>query len=283
MALQGTTADTRLLATTLLESTAQHFDKRGDAVLLSDEYLYGPGEDLITSATTSYVAPLLPTVETGQTAYFLDLCCGTGRYSVWAAGLGYRVWGVDISTRSIEAAQKLARMHGVEPLCQFELAEAEEYLSSADRTFDVIFVSGSLYSLNIEKALPLISSRLSPGGMFLCVETNGSNRLMNLLRRVLNRIRKHRDPRTLTSLLKIADFFHIAGRFDASEVRFFDCLALASLLFSWNRHIARLVHRAGVTLDQFLLNVLQLRCFAFKVVVHGRKRCSPVGISPAVL
>jgi SAM-dependent methyltransferase len=255
-----------------LESIAEFYDKNGEHILESQRNSYiSRYENLANIATLSYVEHALMPKRLARGVNFLDLCCGTGISSIYPAKVGYQVWGVDASPKSIEAARWLAKINGVEHTCHFEIAEAIEYLRSTKVKFDVIFVWGALYYLDLERTLPLIRDRLNPGGAFICVETNGSNLIMNGLRRIQSRFRRHRDDRTLNCLLRMRDYREIAKYFDKSQMRLFYCFALASVLLSWNRTLAINFHKAAQTLDYFVLNVLGLDFLAFKVVFQGQK------------
>jgi ubiquinone/menaquinone biosynthesis C-methylase UbiE len=53
----------------------------------------------------------------------LDLCCGTGRLSIWLAKKGFTAVGLDISPLYLEDAKKRACEHGVESKVKFFLGD----------------------------------------------------------------------------------------------------------------------------------------------------------------
>jgi len=253
------------------KSLAEFYDQNGNDILQSHRNAYASRYDqLAMSSTLTYVESLVPP-PSGEPARFLDLCCGTGVWSIKPARIGYEVWGVDFSAKSIEAARWLAEANEVADRCHFQINDVLEYLGSTTLAFDVIFVSGSLYYLDLDQALPLLVQHLKPGGSFICIETNGSNFIMNAIRRIRNVCVARRDPLTLSSLLRRRSYRKIAAYFDTSETRFLDCLTLASGLFSWNKALGRYFHAVAGKLDYFLLNVLGLQCLAFKIVFRGQR------------
>ena len=65
----------------------------------------------------------------------LDYCCGTGSYSIMPAQNGANVWGVDISSKSIELAIKRSKILNTSKKCKFEVGDAEK-LSFNDNFFE---------------------------------------------------------------------------------------------------------------------------------------------------
>ena len=255
------------------QSLARFYDKSGERLLRSHDNAYPSRHDrLATSAPYQYVEGLLPAPQSGESLRFLDLCCGTGIWSIAPAKLGYETWGVDFSSKSIEAARWLAAANQVADRCHFVLSDVLEYLRSTELTFDVVFVSGSLYYVDLEQFLPCLTRRLKPGGRFFCIETNGSNFTMNGIRRFLNVLKHHRDPRTLDCLLRLGTYRKIAAYFEESEIGFFDCVTLFSGVFHWNKALGRSYYAFARRVDHMLLNTLGLHFLSFKVVFHGQTK-----------
>ncbi len=251
---------------------AASYDLRGERVLASGQFAFeNRYQDLVARATRAFMESALPPLRSGETATFLDLCCGTGAFSIYPAKRGYQVTGVDLSPKSIEAARWQARRNAVSYACGFQVGDVVEFLRSTRETYDVISIAGSLYYLDRAEVLPLIRQRLKPGGTFLCLETSGGNAIMNLYRRLRNRVKHHRDPQTLTQLLKPCDYRDVARVFDTSAIRYFDFLTLAVPLFRWNRTVAEQYHSSAQGLDRVLLNTLGLHRLAFKIGFIGRR------------
>lgn len=124
----------------------------------------------------SAVRKLLPPAEPGDS--LLDIGCGTGHWSRLFASLGYRVFGVDISTEMIG----VARSHDCSKM-RFGITDAC-CLPFRDASFDVVAAMVALeFVSNLE---PAVSE------MFRCVKSGGSvivgalNRLAPLNLRRLN-------------------------------------------------------------------------------------------------
>lgn len=189
-------------------------------------------------APYQYYEEKLPLPKIG--ANFLDLGCGTGTHSIFAARLGYTVTGIDISKKSIEAAENIADFFHVKDHCSFLTTEATSFLKTSQQ-FDVVFASGSLYYFDLQKIIAIIKEKLKPGGHFFCIETNGSNWLLNKVRK-FRYSKSERDARTTEHLLKLEDIKYLQDQFSESEVKFFG------------------VYRIPVTPS-----------LSFKFVFHGRK------------
>jgi SAM-dependent methyltransferase len=66
-----------------------------------------------------------------RAGFALDLACGRGAASVWLAGLGLEVIGVDISKVALDHARRLAASFGVSGRCQFRRADLDLGLPSS--------------------------------------------------------------------------------------------------------------------------------------------------------
>lgn len=107
-------------------------------------------------------------------AAILDLCCGVGRHTTPLAIKGYRVTGVDISSRYLREARKAARNAGVE--ISFEKADMRRLAFRNE--FDLIINMFSSFGyfpdrLDDLKTLRGVRRALKPGGKFLIETING--------------------------------------------------------------------------------------------------------------
>lgn len=273
----------------LLEHTANYYDRRGRDQLIAMRDPWTLRYDrLIIRSALNYLNKMLPKpVE--PTLKFLDLCCGTGRFSIFPAQQGYHVFGLDLSSQSIDAARLLANRNGVEGKCQFAVGDVIEFLSSdlghvchfetCPNEFDVIFIAGSLYYLAGENLIPRICDRLKPGGHFFLFETNGSNPILNIYRRVRHWLHPYRDQQTLVGLLKVKDYSQIGKHFSDCEIVYFDflnllCPIIDSFISQNNKTSLKALtffYDFLSRMDFLILNKLKLNRFAFKVVIHGKR------------
>ena len=103
----------------------------------------------------------------------LDVGCGTGRFSFCMAKLGAHVVGIDPGHRSIQQAEELAKMFGLDKI-HFQVGNAY-HLDFAQNTFDFAVCNGVLHHLDHpEKALGEIYRVMKPNGKFwLYIEGSG--------------------------------------------------------------------------------------------------------------
>lgn len=257
-------------------SVAAFYDLRGESILRAGRATFAARfHHPLGRASRQFIESVLPPAQEG--AKLLDLCCGAGAFSIHPAKNGYQVFGVDISPKSITAAREEAKRNQVDQACHFEAGDAVAALRSATSVFDVITICGSLYYLDRQQVMPLIVGKLAYGGTFLCLETNGSNALMNLYRYLRNLFqRKRRDQQTLHCLLRRQEILEIPRHFDDTEIRYFDFLTLLTPLLRWNNRLAGYFYAFARRLDEFLLNRAGLNALAFKVVIVGKKSSTSV-------
>lgn len=250
------------------KSTSDHYDLRGKAALGSPTAESTIAEYLVTPY--DWVIKALKTKSVNEKSRFLDLCCGTGRNSLLPAQLGYQIDAVDISKVSIEAATALFARHNLSKSINLQIDDAVEYLAGQGE-YDVIYVSGSLYYLKRPEILRMISDHLKPKGEFFCVETNGSNPIMNVIRKARQYIQKDRDQQTMDNLIRLGELPEWSQYFHSSRIVYFDFLCLLGPLFSWNKALLDLFLKVACPLDNFLLNKMGLKLLAFKFVFQGGK------------
>lgn len=90
----------------------------------------------------------------------LDIACGRGATSVWLAGRGLDVWGVDISPVAIAQARGLAERHRVADRCRFTATDLDGGLPPG-AAVDLI-VCHRFRAVTLYEAMP---QRLTPGGI----------------------------------------------------------------------------------------------------------------------
>jgi SAM-dependent methyltransferase len=95
----------------------------------------------------------------------LELGCGAGQWSVWLAGQGARVTGLDLSGRQLEHARRAADAAGV----ALDLVQASaESLPLAGGSFDLILSDhGALSWGDPDRTLPEAARVLRPGGLLI--------------------------------------------------------------------------------------------------------------------
>jgi SAM-dependent methyltransferase len=96
----------------------------------------------------------------------LDVGCGTGVFSVWAAKRGYDVTGIDLIPRALEMARERGAKEGV----SVSWVEADVLSFAAPKPFDLVLDSGCLHSLiggDRGRYKKQLLSWLAPGGDYV--------------------------------------------------------------------------------------------------------------------
>ncbi len=125
-------------------------------------------QDLIDSGLTVDEITLLNDLP--KTGRLLLLGVGGGREAIHFARMGYSVTGVDYVTAMIDRALENAARRGV----QLEgIVQEISRIEIADNTFDIIWMSRSMYSCIPTRArrvemVKRIAKGLKPGGYFVC-------------------------------------------------------------------------------------------------------------------
>jgi len=249
------------------QEIGKFYDSRGQADQgRSQEELLG---HFFFQSPYLWVEKSVAQIPRAENSRYLDLCCGNGRFCQQPADLGYQVFGVDLSEKSIQAARDRFDKLGKTNI-NLEVGEAMEYLKNQEN-FDVIHVSGSLYYLPRPQAVEDIAHKLKNQGHFFCVETNGSNPLMNGLRGLRSFLRKDRDRQTLHGLIRLSELQAWKKYFGQAEIQYFDFLTLGTRLLTWSPPVAKMYWNWARRADFYILNKWGLRFLAFKFVFRGRK------------
>jgi SAM-dependent methyltransferase len=104
----------------------------------------------------------------------LDLACGEGRNSIWLAGRGWQVTGVDFSTAALAKAETLARGHVPPATVRWECADVTTFRSTAP--FDLAVLA--YLQLPAPERLRAIMSAwncLAPHGILLVIAHHSDN------------------------------------------------------------------------------------------------------------
>jgi ubiquinone/menaquinone biosynthesis C-methylase UbiE len=201
----------------------------------------------------------------------LDYCCGTGLNTLFIAGCGADVVGIDISSQSIRAARTRLDAEGLGVRAGFVITDAER-TSFGDRTFDVILCNGVLHHLDPGAAFKELSRILKPGGRVFCVEALAHNPIFHLYRRLTPHMRTAWEVEHILSREQIA----LAGRhFQSVETHFFHLADLLAVPFRRWPVFDRLLDALD-RVDRLLLSVPGLRWWSWQClfVLGGPRRTS---------
>jgi 2-polyprenyl-3-methyl-5-hydroxy-6-metoxy-1,4-benzoquinol methylase len=96
--------------------------------------------------------------------YLLDFGCGRGISSIIFASIGYKVYGFDISKKSLNIGKKLAEKYGLGKRIDFTLQIAEK-LNYPSSFFDIIAGFDILHHVDLKKAIGECWRVLKNGGI----------------------------------------------------------------------------------------------------------------------
>ncbi len=201
----------------------------------------------------------------GRSAQGLEIACGVGVHCLRLAELGYKMTGFDLSRESLQKAEQKKSALGLKN-CTFHQGEAGQLLAVHPGPYDFILFVGSLYYFEWEEMLTKAQSYLKPNGRIFCIETNGSQPILNLYRRTVQLVRHRRDDRTLNHLLRLKDWNHLQQEFTA-DMKSFDFFTLIERVLERFGFKSRRLHRLCCWLDQKVLSRSWLRILAFKFFV----------------
>ncbi len=213
----------------------------------------------VSSATDQYRESVL-----AQTAGdCLEYGCGTASLSFDLGEAGCRSAGIDISSVAVNTAAAEAADRGLD--INFLEMDAEA-LTFEDESFDLVYGSGILHHLDIERSRAQIMRVLRPGGRAVFLEPMGYNPLINVYRHFTPDIRTvDEHPLLRHDLAMLAEG---TGDFSAT---FHGLTSLSAAPF--------LSRRGGQTyaelcrsLDKKLLAIPGVQLMAWMVVIEFTKR-----------
>jgi ubiquinone/menaquinone biosynthesis C-methylase UbiE len=162
----------------------EFWDKSISHVLENKSYKYkieNRYENLFTKI--DYLKPIIDFWGDISDKKILDLGCGNGWISMSLGISGAIVYGIDISPRRIEIANKYLKENGLENNVKFETMICEE-MTYEDNFFDFAFMHATLHHCDIEKTSEQIHRVLKPGGKAVFIEDFAYHPIMNLYRKL---------------------------------------------------------------------------------------------------
>lgn len=195
----------------------------------------------------------------------LDVCCGTGLYSVLPARLGGMVTATDIAPTNLEIVKRRAERAGV--FIATEIADAEQ-LPFENQVFDVVMIANSLSYMDLVRFMGEVERVLRPAGSFIFVDSYNRNPVYRFNRY----IRYLRQDRTLSTLQRMPSkktLEILAQRLVHFQVSYFGILSFLSPV------LVRIFgsQRAAHWIDDFDQRASpRLQQMAFKIVGSGNLR-----------
>jgi len=193
----------------------------------------------------------------------LDYCCGNGQNAHWIAAMGpQEVIGIDISDVSVENAKRRAAELKVDKKTRFEVMDAEN-MTFAPSSFDLIFESGVLHHLDLDKAYSEFSRVLKADGECICTEALGHNRIIQRYREKTPHLRTKWETE---HILKKSDIELARKHFNRVDILgFFHLASLGAVPFR-NMPGFNVILGALENIDNMLLRIPVLKWQAWQVV-----------------
>ena len=157
-------------------------------------------------------------------ADILEYGCAYGDNALRLAATARSATGIDISDVAIEKGRARARQRGLANV-RLEAMNAEA-MDFPDASFDLVFGSGIIHHLDIDRAFAEIARVLRPGGRAVFVEPLGLNPLIEIYRRLTPNARTPDEHPLLRQ-----DFRRFEAAFRATTCRFYGLTTLAAVPF----------------------------------------------------
>ena len=193
----------------------------------------------------------------------LDYGCGVGSITEQIAKFNPKeLVGIDISEVSISKANENAKKQDL----QIEyLVDNCENLNLKENTFDLVFGSGILHHLNIDKAFNQINRVLKKDGEMVFLEPLGTNPLINLYRKLTPGSRSVDEHPFVKK-----DFDLINSLFKNVKIYYYGFFTLVFFLFYKNPKNS-LSFKVISKLDYYFFKVRYFRNFAWSILIVAKK------------
>jgi SAM-dependent methyltransferase len=198
-----------------------------------------------------------------QNKTVLDYGCGVGSITEKIAKLSpSKLFGIDISEVSIDKAIENARTLNLQIDYTVDNCESTKFKA---KTFDLVFGSGILHHLNLEKSISEINRILKEKGEMVFLEPLGTNPLINIYRKLTP------DSRSVDEhpLLK-KDFDFIESLFEDVSVRYYGFFTLIFFLFYKNPSNS-LTFKIISKLDNYFFKIKYFKNLAWSVMIVAKK------------
>jgi ubiquinone/menaquinone biosynthesis C-methylase UbiE len=203
------------------------------------------------------------TSEKAKNKIVLDYGCGVGSITQKIATLNpSKLSGIDISEVSINKAIENAKNLSLQ--IDYSVDNCEETKFKAG-TFDLIFGSGILHHLNLEKSVGEINRILKENGEMVFIEPLGTNPLINFYRKLTPKSRSVDEHPFLKK-----DFVFINSLFKQVTVKYYGFFTLVFFLFYRNPKKS-LLFKIICKLDNYFFKIKYFKNFAWSVLIVAKK------------
>ena len=173
-----------------------------------------------------------------------------------------KLFGIDISEVSINKAIEEAKKLNLK--IDYSVDNCEKTKFEAE-TFDLVFGSGILHHLNLEKSIREINRVLKNDGEMVFLEPLGTNPLINFYRKLTPKSRSVDEHPFLNK-----DFDFINSLFKQVTIKYYGFFTLVFFLFYGNPKKS-VIFKIVSKLDNYFFKIKFLRNFAWSVLIIAKK------------
>ena len=193
----------------------------------------------------------------------LDYGCGAGSFVEKVIKFKpKKIVGIDISEISINKAKERAKELKINVNFIVDNCEKTQF---PDNSFDIVYGSGILHHLQIDKCLDEIYRILKSKGNLLFIEPLGTNPLINFYRKLTPKSRSIDEHPLIEK-----DFDYINNKFSEIEIKYYGFLTLIFFPFYKLPNVSNFF-KFLVNCDQYLFKFKIFRLFAWSVLIKAKK------------
>jgi SAM-dependent methyltransferase len=193
----------------------------------------------------------------------LEYGCAKGEESVPLARIARSLTGIDLSDVAIAQAEAAGRAAGLANVT-FKAMNGEA-LEFADASFDLVFGTGILHHLDLDRAYSEIARVLRPGGKAIFKEPLGHNAVFNLYRKLTPDVRTADEHPLLSRDINLARRF-----FSKVDCDYFGLTTLATVPFR-NTRIGKPLRALCAAVDDLVTRAPGLRLQAWYTLMAMEK------------
>ena len=201
--------------------------------------------------------------EKSKNKVVLDYGCGIGSITEKIVNSNpSRLFGIDISEVSIDKAVENSKRLNLQ--IDYSVDNCEKTKFKAE-TFDLVFGTGILHHLSLDKSINEINRILKNKGEMVFLEPLGTNPLINLYRKLTPKSRSDDEHPFLKK-----DFDFINSLFKHITIRYYCFFTLIFFLFYKNPQKS-MVFKIISKLDYYFFKIKYFRNFAWSVLIVAKK------------
>lgn len=193
----------------------------------------------------------------------LDYGCGVGSFTEKVIKFKpKKITGIDISEVSIDKAKKKANELKIDSNYMVDNCEKTKF---DDKSFNIVYGTGILHHLEINKCLDEIHRILKSDGSLVFVEPLGTNPIINLYRKLTPNSRSKDEHPLMNKDLK-----YINSKFVDTKIKYYGFLTLIFFPFYRSPNKSK-IFRLLAGLDQHLFKLKFFKLFAWSCLITAKK------------